>query len=489
MADKGIRAEVSLRDVEPVKSFIAKIVSIKDDPATPMEVRTRLREACSCLAGGFGNADEPARIEKARVRGWRFHAEEIEHPQRENWPSVCIVIPVFNSPELLKRCLVSLMRTDYPGQVCYMAVDNASTDPETLCILVKQPFTPLRFDEPQGFATAVNTGIKSCPGFDYYVLFNQDCRVIDEQWLTHLINWMELRPRCAVAGAKLLYDNGSVQHAGIRLGANGDAHHIGYMLDCDAPEVQFYEKVSAVTGAVLAIRSAFIEEAGLLDEGYLFGCEDIEYGLRASIYGWETWYVPDAVVCHSDHAVSKDNKPSDGRIRAWQEESHRKFCREWIPFLQMAVGGKIAIAMPGWYNSDEGCYSFCMEVGLAYYLTNCGIETTVYVNDNDPGAPPLHSRLFDVRPLSDLDKADILVAVGAEFVEQTARVEARRRFLWLPQIEDLQPDNDPAFRQTEYSIIVATEKNAEALSKMGRTAVVIPEIGRHYLNALIGGNL
>jgi GT2 family glycosyltransferase len=353
-------------------------------------------------------------------------------------------VPVFNSPDLLATCLASLRKTEYGGPSELVLVDNASTDPETLRLLRKavesgewraessegkgsRPIgrvQRVRFEEPAGFSAAVNAGMKAAEDPAYFVLFNQDCEVIETDWLMWLVNWMEQRAQCAIAGARLLHPDGTIQHAGIWILPNGDAGHLGEGRHGDHPNFQYYERVPAVTGAVFAIRNAFVNREGAFDEEYLFGCEDIEYCLRADVAGQEVWYVANAVVRHDAHGVCRENRSDAERIQRWQTLSHAKFRREWVPLLDAIARKQVGVVVPT-VAGREGRAGRA----LADYLVNCGIETTLFVahgeaHDLRPG------QLHRSRPLSEFTSIDTVVTVGGNGAALSHGLAARQRFDW-----------------------------------------------------------
>lgn len=485
MAVRATELQVSVKDIEPVKTFIAEIGAIYNDPDVPVSVRERLATACGRLSGGFGSLRGVVGKSLAEWRGWKIRPEDVVYEPIENWPSVCVVIPVYNSPALLRQCLVSLMRTDYPGEVMYTLVDNASTDPETLEILATRDFAPIRFDESVGFATAVNAGMKAVDA-DYHVLFNQDCRVIEEGWLTSLIRWMEHRPQCAVAGPKLVYpfkdgETPRIQHAGIAIPEGHCADHRFLNSPADAPEVNWMEKVQAVTGAVFAIRGLALQEVGYLDEGYRFGCEDIEFCLRvAAQAGYEVWYVPTSTVVHHDHGIRNSNvKTASARIREWSEASSRRFREEWGAFVDRCATESVAFVLPDFNPVAGGCR---VVAALANRFVTAGVETTVYViNENHFSDDSDLPRLFEIKHISSLKGAGTLIATRFDTVEATLDIPARKRFYLVQQIETpmakycgaSEEDVLRSYRHTEYEIITIGDHLAIQLAEMGRTSTVL----------------
>lgn len=479
MAKVATTVKVSLRDVEPVKSFIASMTEIRNDQEFPVLFRDRMDVSFRQLYHGFASTRSVVTESMLISRGWKIPKADVGHPDREKWPSVLIVIPVFNSPALLKQCLVSLMRTSYPGDVMYSLVDNASTDPETLKILAGQDFTPIRFDEPVGFATAVKAGMKIPVDADYYVLFNQDCRVVEEDWLTGLINWMELRPACAVAGPKLIYPTGRrIQQAGIEVpkGTIGRHRYVG--LDPDDESVNYYEKVQAVTGAVFAIRGSAIPELGQLDEAFQFSCEDTAYCIRAGCLGYEVWYVPDSVVIHHESAVRRANVGSE-RIRTWTRQSETKFHSEYGPFVALCDGGSAAFVLSRWNPDKAECQS---AVALADAFVNAGLESTIYLMHGDlPDVPMLAS----LKPVSDLEYCDILVVVSPETAGAGRDVCASRRFYLAREFDELATSS---YQQSEYEIVVSDAALVEKFAEIGRTARVM-DGSRAALRGMAGASV
>jgi GT2 family glycosyltransferase len=322
--------------VEAAGGMVADLpytVEIDVDSVTPQSIIEALK-----AHNGEGSNTAGAYIRQVMGGASGFKCKDLAHPALSRvWkeevsqfilsrvPSVTVVIPVFNSPELLKRCLESLERTMYPGTL--VLVNNASDNEETMHLLHQSSAHKVHLKEPHGFSAAVNAGMRWCPA-DYYVLLNQDTEIVDPMWLSNLLKWMELRPQCGIAGAKLLFPNETLQHTGIEIppGTIGRHRHAG--LSPDSNQVNYYEKVRAVTGACFCIRAKMVDQIGMLDEDYTFSCEDTAYCLWATMLGWEVWYVPDSVVIHKESAVRKDRTVSP-RLQEWIMHSQQKLRREW----------------------------------------------------------------------------------------------------------------------------------------------------------------
>lgn len=437
-------------------------------------------------------AEQPANYEiwsnriKRLSAASRFKPENVDWPKRKikNWPSVRIVIPVFNSPDLLAKCLDSLKMTKYKGGLAITLVDNASTDPETLKLVKAHPkLSTIRFDQPQGFSTAVNAGMKQWKA-DFYVLFNQDCEIIDPDWLTNMIRWMLKRSQCAVAGPKLVYpfkkgEAPRLQHAGIVIPQGATGTHRYLNAPADSPQVGMFERMQAVTGAVFMIRASVIEQIGYFDEGYKFGCEDIEFCLRATaLGGHEVWYVPIATVVHHDHGIRRSNEKQSGRINEWTNQSSRLFRARWGTFIDRCATQSVAFVLPD-YNPVSG--GSRVIAALANRFIVAGFRTSIYTATNALPEDPDIPRLFDIKHLSMLDKADILIATRFDTVRMTKGVSASKRYYLVQQIETAmakycgktEEDVLWSYGQTDYEIITIGEHLAKQLRDLGRSSTVL----------------
>ncbi|HEX7569799.1 MAG TPA: glycosyltransferase [Verrucomicrobiae bacterium] len=211
--------------------------------------------------------------------------------------SVSIVIPVLNNFEMTKQCLEAIERTGGLVSAEIIVVDNASTDgtPEFLREAKgKGRLNFIRNEANQGFARACNQGAALAHG-GLLLFLNNDTMPVPG-WLDALLTAAK-RPHIGVAGAKLLYPNKTIQHAGIGW-INGVPDHPHRHAQPLAPEVNTPRELDMVTGACLMIhRDLFLQLAGF-DESYRNGVEDIDLCLRARAAGRKVVYEPKAVVYH-----------------------------------------------------------------------------------------------------------------------------------------------------------------------------------------------
>ncbi len=152
------------------------------------------------------------------------------------------------------------------------------------------------------------------------MLLNVDTQV-HAGWLAALADAFD-DPSIGIAGCKLLYPDGSIQHAGgFVYGPRGEAEHLGRY----APDDGRFDKLADVeyaTGAALAIRRTVLDQIGLLDEGFSpIYYEDIDWCYRVRAAGWRVVYVPQAVVTHYESTAipaethERDFAVHQGRLR------------------------------------------------------------------------------------------------------------------------------------------------------------------------------
>jgi len=159
---------------------------------------------------------------------------------------------------------------------------------------------PLYYEGEFNFSHMNNLGANAASG-DWLVFLNDDVTPLHREWLTELARHVA-RPEVGIAGARLLYPSGAIQHAGIAIGMMGGAGHphrdtfgSRYWNWLDVTR-----NVSAVTGACMALRRSVFEELGGFDEAFPVNFNDVDLCLRARRSGYEVIYEPSAVLRHDE---------------------------------------------------------------------------------------------------------------------------------------------------------------------------------------------
>ena len=217
--------------------------------------------------------------------------------QNEGLPLVSIVILNWNNQNLLQRCLISVLCTNYSNYEV-IVVDNGSTDGSPAMVRREFPTVTLIENERNlGWSEGNNRGIRQSKG-NYIILLNEDTEV-DPNWLIELIKVAKSDERIGILGCKIYYIQSRriLQHAGGIIGKHAKTRHIG---DNQVDRGQFDEIAypDYVIGAAFMIKRELLNEIGLLDPIYFAFYEDTDICYRAKKFGYKVAYVPSAIVYH-----------------------------------------------------------------------------------------------------------------------------------------------------------------------------------------------
>jgi GT2 family glycosyltransferase len=244
-------------------------------------------------------------------------------------PLVSIIIPTRDRVDLLKPCIDSILRTaaQYPGPIELLVVDNDSGDPVTQAYLAEltaaSPAKVLHHEGAFNWSAINNEAAREARG-EVLIFLNNDTVALAEDWCAELVA-NALRPEVGAVGARLLYEDGTLQHAGVVLGVEGVAGHeaVG-----EAPERGGYfgrthlqRSAAAVTGACLATRRALFLELGGFDEIHLaVAFNDVDYCLRVLAAGYRVVYDPFAVLYHFE-SKSRGYDLSEAKLERQRAEA------------------------------------------------------------------------------------------------------------------------------------------------------------------------
>ncbi|QVN16756.1 glycosyltransferase family 2 protein [Burkholderia pyrrocinia] len=254
------------------------------------------------------------------------HGRYIQYPLPENAPLVTLVIPTRNGFALLSRCVNSIIEKTRYRAFEIIIVDNGSDDPETLDYMerlsVEHGVRILRDDRPFNYSALNNRAVDIARG-EFVALVNNDVEIIDGDWLDEMMGHA-LRPEVGVVGVKLLYSNGTVQHAGVIVGLSGCADHLHRGLGRDEPgylaRAVTTQSLSAVTGACLVVRRSLYRQLGGLNERDLaVAFNDVDFCLRVRQAGYTVVWTPHAVLYHHESATRGRDDTAEKIARATRE--------------------------------------------------------------------------------------------------------------------------------------------------------------------------
>ncbi|MFZ5644999.1 MAG: glycosyltransferase [Bacillota bacterium] len=217
--------------------------------------------------------------------------------------SVSIIIPVFNQVKYTKKCINSLLSTLSKTNAEIIIVDNGSSDETGLYLkTLPQNFRIITNNKNLGFSKACNIGAKAARG-KYLVFLNNDTVALPS-WLEEMLNIIEGEENVGVVGSRLLFPDGTIQHAGVLIACNKVdplfAVHAFYRVPGHLPEANEFREYQAVTGACLLIKKDLFFEVNGFNEVYINGYEDIDLCFKIKHKGYRVVYCPKSVLYHHE---------------------------------------------------------------------------------------------------------------------------------------------------------------------------------------------
>lgn len=219
-------------------------------------------------------------------------------------PRVAIIIPTRNQLEVLQFLIDSLRWTRYRNYTVHV-IDNDSDDPATLDYLAQLQHDVMQIASPEGRFNFAHLNNQAAQRVDAeYVLFlNNDTAVISPNWLSAMVGYLGI-PGVGVVGARLLFEDGSVQHAGVLLRSyHGKPGHVFAHLPSGELGYLYYAQLarnySAVTAAcMLTPRRLFLDSGGFDEQRFAVAYNDVDYCLRLGEAGYRCVYCPQAELMH-----------------------------------------------------------------------------------------------------------------------------------------------------------------------------------------------
>jgi O-antigen biosynthesis protein len=215
-------------------------------------------------------------------------------------------VPTRDRLDLLDRCVTSLLDRTVYDKFRLVVVDNGSREPRTHRFFsqLRSPHRVLRCDEDFNWSRLNNLAARNSDA-PFLVFLNNDIEILDGTWLEALLEHSQ-RNEVGVVGAKLLYPDGRLQHAGVTLGIGGAAGHAFKGLREDDARAWLSDVVrncSAVTGACMMTRASVFREVGGFDEKLRVAFNDVDFCLRVREAGYRVVYTPNARLVHHESAT------------------------------------------------------------------------------------------------------------------------------------------------------------------------------------------
>jgi O-antigen biosynthesis protein len=235
---------------------------------------------------------------------------------------VSIIIPFRDKVDLLEKCIVNILtKTDYKNYEIIL-INNRSKEKDTLAFLEKIADHPAiriySYDHDFNFS-AINNFAVAQSAADYLVFLNNDTEVIAPEWLTAMMEHMT-RKEVGAVGAKLIYYDGTIQHAGVIMGITQICGHAFRRFPADHPgyfgQLQVVRNCSAVTGACMLVRKEIFQAVGGFDADHLpVGYNDIDLCLKMLHAGYLIVWTPYALLYHREYSSRGDDRDVQDKTR------------------------------------------------------------------------------------------------------------------------------------------------------------------------------
>ena len=228
--------------------------------------------------------------------------------------SVTIIIPTKNQAKLLKACIESLGKTTYQNYQVFV-IDNESDESETLEYLASLKYLysgeanisviPVANTDGKFNFAAINNRAVEKVKTEYILFLNNDTEIIYPHWLSQMMGYAKI-PGVGAVGAKLIYPDKRIQHAGVIHGLHhGLAGHAFKLLHSEnrgyLSQAFVSRNYSAVTAAcMLTPRKLFLELGGFDEENFAVAYNDADYGYRLLESGYRSVYCADAELIHKE---------------------------------------------------------------------------------------------------------------------------------------------------------------------------------------------
>ncbi|MEZ2301805.1 MAG: tetratricopeptide repeat protein [Microcoleus sp.] len=250
----------------------------------------------------------------------------------EDFKLVSIIIPTRNLGNFLERCLKSIFEKTTYQNYEVIVIDNGSDEPETAAVISqwkrKEPtrFKCYELDIPFNFSRINNYAVAQSQG-DYLLFLNNDTEVITSDWIEAMVEQVQ-KPTIGAVGAKLLYPDNTIQHAGVVLGLRSLADHGHRNFDATDPgyngQIATVNNYSAVTGACLMCRREVFEKVGGFDEQLAVAFNDVDLCLEIMRRGYRNVYLPHVVLYHYESKSRGVEDTSEKQRRFMQEQETMK---------------------------------------------------------------------------------------------------------------------------------------------------------------------
>jgi GT2 family glycosyltransferase len=271
-----------------------------------------------------------------------------------------IIIPSYKNTKLMKMCLEAIKKNTQGDFEVIVIDDNSGS--ETVSYLKSAKGISLVLNkENKGFAWNNNKGASLAKG-EILIFLNNDTEV-QPGWLEAIDDVFNTEENVGAVGVKLLYPDGTIQHAGVVISTDHMPRYMYKQKPADFPPANIQREYKEVTAACIAIPKKIFEEVGGFDEAFRTGFEDIDLCLKLVHKGYRIIYTPKSVVIHHESVAPgrfiSENKnfvlymsrwkdePSDAH-KYYREDGHGTLWILWQDLYTMSWGKDRFGTRPTW---------------------------------------------------------------------------------------------------------------------------------------------
>ena len=253
-------------------------------------------------------------------------------------PKVSIIIPNKDNKNILKRCIDSILELTTYNNYDIIIVENNSKKEETFKyyeeLKKNNKIKIVKFEGEFNYSKIINTGVKSSDA-EFVMQLNNDTKLLTPNWLEIFIGYAQNNEIGAI-GARLYYEDKTIQHAGIAYGIAGTAGNLLVNLPYGVHGYYGREaatrNVSSVTGACLFARKSLYEEVGFMDEKLAVAFNDVDFCLKIMEKGYRNLYNPYIELIHYESKTRGYEDTEEKKERFKIEE--KAFKEKWKDLLE-----------------------------------------------------------------------------------------------------------------------------------------------------------
>ena len=258
--------------------------------------------------------------------------------QLQEKPLISIIIPNKDHIEDLDKCIISIEKKSTYKNVEYIIVENNSEEERTFEYYKKMEagnpkVRVVKWEKEFNYSAINNFGVTFAHG-DYYLFLNNDTEIINENCLEEMMGYCQ-RKEVGSVGARLFYEDGTIQHAEVIVGLQGVAGHVSTGLPHDTPgyfgRAIIAHDCSAVTAACMLVKKEAFEKVNGFDTDLAVAFNDIDFCLKIREAGYLIVYNPYAELYHYE-SKSRGMEDNEKKVKRFMGEIKR-FHEKWFDIL------------------------------------------------------------------------------------------------------------------------------------------------------------